>query len=137
MCFFVCLSLPKKGIPQLQALSQGFELIDATEWSIGKATRGNADRDVAFLITDGGCSCFVSNAKSHRAQSAKLKEFEALIRSLSERLPNVSILIHYTGEDLSHETVIRKDKRIVSLDEIQGQTDRLELDIRYVIRMPP
>jgi hypothetical protein len=137
MCFFVCLSLPKKDAPQLRALSPGFELINATKWKIGQATCGNADRDVAFLITDGGCSCFVSNTKAHRVQSAKLEEIKTLIRSLSERLPSVSILIHYTGEDLSRETVIRKDKRIVSVDDILRKIDQLELDVRYVIRGSP
>jgi hypothetical protein len=134
MCFFVCLSLPKKDSLHLRALSEGFELIDATGWSIGEATSGNADRDVAFLITDGGCSCFISNTKAHGAQSAKLKEFETLIRSLSEQLPIVSILIHHASGDLQHERVIRKAKRIVSVDEILGQIDRLDPDVRYIIR---
>ena len=49
-------------------------------------------------------------------------------------LPSVSILIHYTCEDLRHDSVIRKDKRLVSVDEILGQIDGLEADVRHIIR---
>jgi hypothetical protein len=111
MCFFVCLALPQKQAAlRLEALSDDLELTDATDWSIGKAARGNRDRDRAFLITCGGCSCFISDVKKHRAETSTLAELEILIQSLLEYLPSLSMLIHYAHGDISRERVVQKEK---------------------------
>jgi hypothetical protein len=135
MCFFVCLALPKKSVQNWSTIAHGFEIIDVTEWSIGEATRGNQDRDSSFLVTAGGCSCFIS-AASHRSGKSTLDQFESLIQSLLQQAPCVSILIHYASGDISKEEVIRKDKRSVLFHEVSGQLNRLELDVRYIITAP-
>ena len=132
MCFFVCLAVPRKDLLDWSTIAHGFEVIDITDWSLGRATCGDPDRDSSFLITAGGCSCFVSDA-NHRSGTAGLNEFENLIRSLLDQIPRVAILIHYASGDISREEVIRKDKRTVHLDEVSGQLNRLELDVRYIV----
>ena len=130
MCFFVCLALPKR-FKGWSAIDHSFEMIDVTDWSIGEATSGNRDRDTAFLVTAEGCSCFIS-AASHRSEKS-LDEFESLIRSLLQQTSSVSILMHYASGDISKENVLRKDKRSVIFDDVSGQLDRLEPDVRYII----
>jgi len=132
MCFFVCLALPRKNFQNWRTISHGFEMIDVTAWSIGQATCGNQDRDIAYLLTAGGCSCFISGA-NHRSAKSTLNDFESLIGSLLQRIPFVSILIHFASGDISKEEVIRKDKRSVRFDEVSGQLNGLEPDVRYII----
>ena len=132
MCFFVCLAVPRKSFQGWNTISHGFEVIDVTDWSIGGATCGNQERDSSSLITAGGCSCFISDA-NHRSGPPTLNEFESLIRSLLQQAPRVAILVHYASGDISKEQVIRKDKRTVLLDEVSGQLNQLELDVRYII----
>jgi len=132
MCFFVCLAVPKRSLENWNTISHGFDVLDVTGWSIGKATRGNGDRDNAFLITAGGCSCFISDT-SHRFGKLGLNEFESLIRSILRQIPRVALLIHYASGDISKEEVIRKDKRTVLLNEVAGQLNRLEHDVRFII----
>jgi hypothetical protein len=135
MCFFISLALPKKSVQNWSAIAHGFEIIDVTEWSIGEATCGNQDRHSSFLVTAGGCSCFIS-AANHRSGKSTLQQFESLIQSLLQQSPCVSILIHYASGDISKEEVIRKDKRSVLFHEVSGQLNSLELDVRYVITAP-
>lgn len=135
MCFFVCLALPKKSVQDWSTIAQGFEIIDATEWSIGEATCGSQDRDSSFLVTAAGCSCFISPA-SHRSAKSTLDQFESLIQSLLQQAPCVSILIHYASGEISKEKVIRKGKRSVRFHEVSGQLNRIELDLRYIITAP-
>jgi hypothetical protein len=132
MCFFVCVALPKKNFQGWSIVSHGFEIIDVTDRSIGEATCGNRDRDSSFLVTAGGCSCFISGA-THRSVKSTRNEFETLIRSLLPLVPCVSILIHYASGDISKEKVIRKDKRAVLFHEVSGQLNGLEPDVRYII----
>src|SRR5689334_18117201 len=122
MCFFVCLALPKK-FQGGSTIDQSFEMIEVTDWSIGEATSGNRDRDRAFLVTAGGCSCFISDANHHSEKS--FHEFESLMRSLLQQTPSVSILIHYASGDISNEKVVRREKRSVLFDEVSGQLTRL------------
>jgi hypothetical protein len=131
MCFFVCLTVPK-SLQNWNTIAHGFDVLDVTAWNIGKATLGNGDRDTAFLITAGGCSCFISGA-SHRSGTPGLNEFESLIQSILRQTPRVRVLIHYASGDISKEEVIRKGKRMVLLNEVGGQLNRLELDVRYII----
>lgn len=131
MCFFVCVALTKKNLLGSTIIAHGFEMTDVTDWSIGEATSGNRDRDRAFLVTAGGCSCFIS-AANHRSEKS-LDEFESLIRSLLQQTPSVSILIHYASGDISKEKVVRKDKRSVLFDEVSGHLHELEPDVRYII----
>lgn len=134
MCFFVCLALPLKATRLIRDLSQGFELTDATDWNIGRITRGNRERDVAFLVADGGCSCFISVTQSHSYQSGKRKQFETLVSSLLQELSQVSLLFHYSSKDISQDIFSLKARRVVSLKEISHQFQQLECDTRYVIR---
>jgi hypothetical protein len=134
MCFFVCLAVPKTHAPKLNAASHAFEITDATEWSIGEATYANRDRDSAFLVTVGGCSCFISEGKKHRTDALGLNELDSLIESVLQQVPSLSILIHYATGDVSRERVIRKDKRLVSFDDVRSQYSQLELDVRYAIK---
>jgi hypothetical protein len=135
VCFFVCLALPQKQVAlKLEALAPDLELTDATDSPIGKAARGNREQDQAFLITAGGCSCFISEAKMHRTETSSLDELETLIQSLLEYVPTVSMLIHYAHGDISRERVVQKEKRLVQFNEVRGQLRRLEVDIRYVIK---
>lgn len=131
MCFFVCLAVPNKHPSGWSTITHGFEMTDVTDWSIGEATSGNRERDRAFLVTAGGCSCFISGA-NHRSEKS-LSDFESLLRSLLQQTPSVSILIHYASGDISKEKVVRKDKRSISFDKVSGQLDRLEPDVRYII----
>jgi len=131
MCFFVCLALPKKNLSSWSTIAHGFETADVTDWSIGEATSGNPNRDRAFLVTAGGCSCFIS-AANHRSEIS-IDEFESLIRALLQQTPSVSILIHYASGDISKEKVVRQDKRSILFDEVSGQLDRLEPNVRYII----
>src|SRR5689334_21402329 len=105
MCFFVCLALPKKNLQDWPVIARGFEIIDVTDWCIGIATCGNAERDSAFLITAGGCSCFISGANHHKSGKSIINEFGSLIRSLLQQAPYVSILVHYASGDISKEEV--------------------------------
>ena len=130
MCFFVCLALPQK-FQAWSYIDHSFEMIEVTDWSIGEATSGNGDRDRPFLVTAGGCSCFIS-AASHRTQKS-IDEFESLVRSLLQQTPSLSMLIHYASGDISKEKVVRKDKRSVVFDEVWDQLNRLEPDVRYII----
>jgi len=132
MCFFVCLAVPKKNFQGWSTISHGFEMVDVTGSSIGEATCGKPDRDRSFLVTSGGCSCFISGA-THRSVKSTLNEFEALIRSLLQLAPCVSILIHYASGEISKEEVMTKDKRSVLFHEVSGQLNGLELDVRYII----
>jgi hypothetical protein len=134
MCFFVCIALPKSQAPKLNATSHVFDITDVTDWSIGEATCATRDRDSAFLITVGGCSCFISEGKKHRTEAAGLTELDALIESLLPQVPSLSILIHYATGDLSRERVMRKDKRLVSFAELRAQYSRLDPDVRYVVK---
>lgn len=135
MCFFVCLALPEKAAAlKLKTLSQGWELTDATDWPIGKAVRGNREHDRAFLITSGGCSCFISEGKHHRAEKPMPAELENLIQSLLTYVPSLSILIHYAQGDISREGVVQKERKLLTFNELKGQLSRLESDVRYVIK---
>lgn len=134
MCFFVCLALPKSHAPKLDAVSHLFDIRDVSEWSIGEATCANRDRDSSFLITGGGCSCFISEGKKHRTDAASANELDSLIGSLLQEAPSLSILIHYAEGDLSRERVMRQDKKLVSFDELRGQYNRLEFDVRYIVK---
>ncbi|HEX3252825.1 MAG TPA: hypothetical protein VHS05_25525 [Pyrinomonadaceae bacterium] len=131
MCYFVCLALPRKNIQCWSTIPHGFEVADVTDWSIGKATCGNQDRDSAFLVTSGGCSCFISDG-NHRSTKATLDEFKSFIRSLLQETHYVSLLIHYASGDISKEEVIRKDKKSILLEEVSDQLNQLELDVRYI-----
>ena len=133
MCFFVCLALPKSYAPKLNAMSHVFDITDVTEWSIGEATGANPARDSSFLITVGGCSCFILQGRKHRTEASKVNELDALIESLLPQVPSLSILIHSADGDVSRERVMRKDKRLVSFDESRSHYDRLDFDVRYVI----
>lgn len=133
MCFFVCLALPKKNVQALETLSHPFEVTDTTEWSIGEATVGNRNRDSSFLITTGGCSCFVADVHHGLAES-KPNAFESLIRSLLQEVSCVSFLIHDARGDIQAERVICKEKRLVSFNEFSGQFHELPLDVRYVVK---
>lgn len=135
MCFFVCLAVPKKSFYDWSTIAHGFEIIDAAKWSIGHVTCGNQDRESSFLVTAGGCSCFISPA-DHRSRKSTLEQFESLIQSLLQQAPYVSILIHYASGDISKEEVIRKDKQSVPFHEVCGQLTSLELDLRYIITAP-
>ena len=135
MCFFLCLAVPKKSLQNWNTIAHGFEIIDATAWSIGQATRGSQDRDSSFLVTAGGCSCFIS-AASHRSGKSSLEQSGSLIQSLLQQAPYVSILIHYASGDISKEEVIRKDKQWARFQDVSGQLRTLELDIRYIITAP-
>ena len=137
MCFFVCLALAKSHAPKLSAMSHVFDLTDVTDWSIGEATCGNRDRDGSFLITIGGCSCFISEVKNHRMGASKLNELETLISLLLQQVPSLSILIHYADGDISRERIMRKEKRLVLFDKLRGQFNRLEFDVRYVMKGLP
>ena len=132
MCFFICLAVHKKHLQGRNAFPPVFEVIDATDWSIGEATCGNRDRDRSFLVIAGGCSCFISDA-NRRSEQLLLSELESLIQSLLQQAPSVSILIHYASGDIRRERVIKKDKRSIMFNELSGQFHRLELDVRYVI----
>ena len=133
MCFFVCLALPKKNVQALETLSHPFEVTDATDWSIGEATFGSRNRDRSFLITTGGCSCFISDVH-HGSGESNLNAFESLIRSLLQETPSVSFLIHDSRGDIHTESVTRKEKRLVSFNELSGQFHQLPLDVRYVVK---
>jgi hypothetical protein len=132
MCFFVCLAVPKKSFQGWNSISHAFDVIDVTDWSIGEATCGNQERDSSFLITAGGCSCFISDAK-HRSGTPTRNDFQNLIRSLLQQAPRVAVLVHYASGDISKEQVIRKDKRTVRFHEVSGQLNQLEPDVRYLI----
>ena len=134
MCFFVCLALPTSHAPKLYAVSHVFEITDASDWSIGEATCGNPDRDRSFLITAGGCSCFIPEVKNHRTGASKLRELETLIELLLQHVPSLSILVHYADGDISRERVMRKDKTFVLFDKLRGQFNRLEFDVKYVMK---
>ena len=113
MCYFICSALPKKEFQAWSTIAHGFELMDVTDWSNGEATCGNSDRDQSFLITAGGCSCFVSNA-NHRGGKSTLNEFESLIRSFLQQAPRISILIHNAISDISKEMVSISMKYLVN-----------------------
>jgi hypothetical protein len=135
MCFFVCLALPEKDANlKLKTVSHDWELTDATDWPIGKAARGNREHDRAFLITSGGCSCFISDVKKHRAEKSVAAELEILVESLLEHVPSLSMLIHYAQGDISREIVVQKERKLVSFNELRGQLGRLKSDVRYVIK---
>jgi hypothetical protein len=131
MCFFICLAVDKKHVQDPNVIPRVFEAIDATDWSIGEATCGNRDRDRSFLITSGGCSCFIG--ANHQSEQSTLNEFESLIRSLLKQAPHVSILIHYASGDISQERVMKNDKRSIRFNELSGQLHKLELDVRYIL----
>lgn len=131
MCFFLCLGVPKKASKLLEtALS--FETKDVTKWSLGEATCGSADRDSAFLITSGGCSCFISGVK-HGSGTSKLEAFERLMKLLLNEARYVSMLVHDTRGDIAGESVMCRYKSRVSLNEIIGQFEYLQLDVRYIL----
>jgi hypothetical protein len=135
VCFFVCLALPEKEATlKLKTLSPDWELTDATDWPIGKAVRGNREHDRAFLITSGGCSCFISDVKKHRRGRSMPAELETLIQSLLEYVPSLSMLIHCAKGDISRESVVQKERKLVSFNELRGQLSRLKNDVRYVIK---
>jgi|SRR5215213_7657244 len=136
MCFFVCLALPRKNIQALERLAHPFEVTDATAWSIGEATSGSLNRDRSFLITSGGCSCFVAGVH-HGSGESKLSAFQSLIRSLLQEAPCVSLLIHDTRGDIQNESVTCKEKRLVSFDELPRHLPQLSLDVRYVVKKNP
>lgn len=131
MCFFLCVSLPKKDF-QGWRISHSFEVTDVTDWSIGTATRRNRNDDRSFLITAGGCSCFISDGK-HRSTKTTLNEFESVIQSLLKQTHCVSILVHYASGDIGKEAVIRKERKSIIFTEVSGQWNRLELDVGYTI----
>jgi hypothetical protein len=74
-----------------------------------------------------------SQMRTARSEQSRLRELKSLIRSLLQRTPNVSILIHYASDDISQEMVIRKGKRLIQFDEVADQFHKLELDVRYII----
>lgn len=131
MCFFACLALPLSDVELFRTIPHSFEVLDVTDWSIGRATYGREKRDRSFLITSGGCSCFISD-KNHRSDIAPLDEFKSLVERLLQHTPYLSILVHNAGGDLRSEIVNRKARRSVSYDELFCGLDCLELDVRYV-----
>jgi len=132
VCFFVCLSVPKKDPKLLEILSQSFEVAEVTDLAIGKATCGNGERDRSFLVTVGGCSCFILGV-NHGKGASKVETFESVIKVLLQRAPSVSILIHDTRGDIARESVICKYKSRISLIDLVGQVHLLQLDVRYVV----
>jgi len=133
MCFFVCLALARKNVHALDTLSRPFEVTDATDWSIGEATFGSRNRDSSFLVTTGGCSCFVSGGH-HGAGESNLNAFESLIGSLLQEAPCVSFLIHDTRGDMQAERVTCKEKRSISFNELSEHFHELHLNVRYVVK---
>lgn len=132
MCFFLCVGVPKKAAGILQAVSHPFSAEDVTEWSIGKATCGNTDRDSSFLITSGGCSCFITGV-NHGSGESRLEAFETLMMSLLKQARYVSMLIHDTRGSIAGATVTCKYKSRVSLSEIISNLKRLQTDVRYIL----
>ncbi len=109
-----------------------FETKDVTKWSLGRATCGNAERDSAFLITSGGCSCFISAVK-HGSETSKLGSFERLMKLVLKEAHYVSLLVHDTRGDIAGENVICRYKSRVSLNEIISELEHLQLDVRYIL----
>ena len=135
MCFFVCMALPRKDAALiLEVRFSDLELTDATNWPIGNAVRGNREHDRAFLITSGGCSCFISDLKKRRQDESMTAELELLIQSIMEFVPSLSMLIHDARGDISRENVIPKQRRLISFNELRGRLGQLEIDVRYVIK---
>lgn len=132
MWFFICLSLPKKDPKLVEIMSDPFEVLEATESQIGKATCGNRDRDRALLITAGGCSCFLFGM-NHGADASKTDAFENLIQVLLQHAPSVSILIHDARGDITRESVACKNKCRTPITDLIGQFPHLKLDVRYVV----
>jgi len=125
------MGVPKKASTILET-AVSFETKDVTKWSLGKATCGSVDRDNAFLITSGGCSCFISGLK-HGSETLKLEPFERLMKLLLKEARYVSLLIHETRGDIASDTVVCRHKSPVSLTEIINQVGHLQLDVRYIL----
>jgi len=132
VCFFLCLGVPKKAASVLETVSHAFDTRDVTEWSIGKAVCGSTDRDRSFLITSGGCSCFVTGG-NHGSGESKLQAFESLMKLLLKQARYVSMLVHDTRGDIAGATVMCKYKSRVSLHEIISNIERLQTDVRYIL----
>lgn len=128
----MCVALPKRDSKLCEILSESFEVTDATEWDIGKATYGIRDRDSSYLVTDGGCSCFILGM-NHGCGEAKVETVENFIKALLQRTPCVSILIHDTRGDIARENVICKYKSRVSFSDFVRQFPSLQQDVRYLI----
>lgn len=132
MCFFLCLGVPKKAASVLETVPHEFEARDVTEWSIGKATCGSTNRDSSFLITSGGCSCFITGVK-HGSGESKLEAFGVFLMSVLKQAHYVSMLIHVTRGKIADASVTCRYKSRVSLSEVISNIKRLQADVRYIL----
>jgi hypothetical protein len=132
MCFFLCLALPKKDSRVRDVISRAFEVKEVTDWPIGKVTRGNRDNGSSYLVTDGGCSCFILGLHHARGEP-KVTNVVEVVKELLKRAPCVSILIHYSSSELAREAVTARAKRVLIVDEFVREFPTIQEDVRYVV----
>ena len=130
MCYFLCLSLPYdvQNISQIFGGILSFE--DASTAPIGETTRGNRTASVAYVITNGGCSCCIMGQTHNKRQYCPTDFIESLRRLLGE-VPSVSLLVHAFRADWRIEEVPSKGKRLITLGDFAFPD--IEENIRYVL----
>src|SRR5262245_17659251 len=103
MCYFLLFAVPRPLPVKVFPLPLVLEA--ASSHGLGQAVLGGArGRSIAYLLTEGGCSCsIVGRCRSKAAYGPQ--QFVESITNLLELLPSTSILLHDSRGDWRSESV--------------------------------
>ncbi len=141
MSYYLCLATPPEMCESIfPAFPDTIQLIDASHFPIGKATKGRDLSWLVYILQSGSSSASLvgkGSAKKNAAINRQAQHFVTGVETLlgDNATLSLSFLLHWMTGIIASEEIIVRQQKVIHLTDLATSMSAIEEDVRYLIHV--